>query len=132
MLKINGECVAIMIMPHICEVLDSVVKLSFALMCSNTIVRWVIKFQVQNFHQFRGIYSIFKIHAQFSKALHSDSFQNTKKMFMVNLFFYKIELILYPQSRNFRTHLTLQIQWSTSPALLSEDMFFFLTSFTLS
>ena len=79
MLRINGECVAIMIMPHICEVLDSVVKLSFALMCSNTIVRWVIKFRVQNFHQFRGMYSIFKIHAQFSKAQHSDNFLKYKK-----------------------------------------------------
>ena len=27
---------AIMIMPYICKVLESVVKLSFALMCSNT------------------------------------------------------------------------------------------------
>ena len=49
MLKINGECVAIMIMPHICEVLDSVVKLSFALMCSNTIARWVMEFLVDGF-----------------------------------------------------------------------------------
>ena len=84
-----GECVdssmAIMIMPNICEVLDSVVKLSFALMCSNKyycqVAYEVFCWRIRNFINkiILEVYSIFKNHAQFSKALHSDTFQNTKK-----------------------------------------------------